>query len=174
MLQVNSVTAQDNSDLKSQIQSMNDKMASAVKSQDMNTVMDFYADDAVSMPSYQPMLKGKEAIKTQNEKDMKEGSHLSDMKLNTQDVYGSGNLVYEVGTYNVTYTSPENSGQTMKDNGKYLTVWEKQNDRQWKIKAEIWNTDRSPREMMEAMEHNNKMMDKDKDEMTGGKKDQTK
>jgi ketosteroid isomerase-like protein len=30
------------------------------------------------------------------------------------------------------------------DNGKYMTVWEKQSDGSWKVKAETWNSDNNP------------------------------
>lgn len=167
LLQVKIVFAQDNPNLKSEIQDLNNKMADAVKNQNTSAIMDFYADDAISLPSYQPMIKGKDAIRQQNEKDMKEGSTLTDMKLNTDQVFGSGDMVYEVGTYNVTFkmagTSSDQS--TMNDNGKYLTVWQKVNG-QWKVKAEIWNTDRTPSEMMQAMDKNKTM---NNEEMTGEK-----
>lgn len=164
LLQVNIVTAQDNSTLKSEIQGINDRMVEAVINQNMSAVMDFYTDDAISLPSYKPMLQGKEAIREQNEKDMKEGSKLTDMKLNTEKVFGRGDMVYEIGTYDVTFTSPESSSsEPMNDKGKYLTVWQKVNG-QWKVKAEIWNTNHTPSEMMQAMDKNKTM---DNDEMTG-------
>ncbi len=42
-----------------------------------------------------------------------------------------------------------------------MNVWEKQDDGSMKIKADIWNTDMNPWEMMQEGEHK---MDNDKDQ----------
>jgi ketosteroid isomerase-like protein len=51
----------------------------------------------------------------------------------------SGDLGYTSGTYQMTFNDP--SGKTISDNGKYVTVWQKQSDGSWKVVRDIFNTD---------------------------------
>jgi ketosteroid isomerase-like protein len=43
------------------------------------------------------------------------------------------------GTYELTMNDA--SGKPMNDRGKYLEVWEKQTDGNWKCRADMWNSD---------------------------------
>jgi len=40
----------------------------------------------------------------------------------------------------------------MDDQGKYLTIWEKQKDGSMKVKVETWNSDADPMTMMKSMD----------------------
>jgi ketosteroid isomerase-like protein len=51
----------------------------------------------------------------------------------------SGELAYTTGTYQMSFTDP--SGKTVSDQGKYVTVWEKQDDGTWKVLLDVFNTD---------------------------------
>jgi ketosteroid isomerase-like protein len=55
----------------------------------------------------------------------------------------NGNMITEIGTYKITMTMP-GMDKPMDDHGKYLTIWEKQNDGSLKIKVETWNSDVMP------------------------------
>jgi ketosteroid isomerase-like protein len=109
-----------------------------------------YTDDVISMPSYEPMMKGKNALMEAHKRNHEAGFKMNDMTLKTMEVWSSGDLAYEVGTYTIDMTIPEMG--SMKDNGKYLTVWEKQDDGSWKVKAETWNTDNNPWAQMSSGE----------------------
>lgn len=67
----------------------------------------------------------------------------------TVQAYLVGDLVWEIGTYSVTLSLPGMS-QPVTDIGKYLTIWQKQNDGTFKIKLEIWNTDINPWQRSES------------------------
>jgi ketosteroid isomerase-like protein len=51
----------------------------------------------------------------------------------------SGDLGYTSGTYDWSYTDAE--GKSIKDRGKYLTIWKKQADGSWKVLFDMFNTD---------------------------------
>src|ERR1039457_2966524 len=105
------------SDLKMNIDKMTDTYSKAVLSGDYNTIVSFYADDAISLPSYEPILRGKNAILESNKKEVESGMKYTSFKLNSSDVFGSGDLVYEIGTFEVNFTLPNNS-TAMNDHGK--------------------------------------------------------
>ncbi len=48
-------------------------------------------------------------------------------------------MAWVSGTYEVT--SKGASGKLTNDHGKYLEVWKKQGDGQWKCTADMWNSD---------------------------------
>ena len=115
----------------------------AMMDDDMDAALSYYTDDAISLPSYEPMIKGKAAIKEHNMKSHEAGYKMNSMTLNTLEVLSDGDLAYEIGTYKVNMTIP-GMPNTMDDNGKYLTVWQKQDDGSWKMKVETWNSDNNP------------------------------
>jgi ketosteroid isomerase-like protein len=50
-----------------------------------------------------------------------------------------GDLAYSVGTYELTMNDPK--GKPVTDRGKYMTVWKKQPDGQWKVVTDMYNSD---------------------------------
>jgi len=56
------------------------------------------------------------------------------------DVSKSGELAYTVGTYSLTMSSPIDK-KPVTDRGKYLTVFKKQPDGNWKVVADMANSD---------------------------------
>jgi uncharacterized protein (TIGR02246 family) len=143
--------AQNNnwSQMKKNFEKMNDKFGKALIDGDYNTIASFYTDDAISLPSYEPMWRGKNAIKEGNKKDFNSGIKYHSFKGKTTDVFGSGDIVYELGTYDISFTTPTMK-TAMDDHGKYLNVWQKQSDGSWKLKADTWNSDVNPMSMNQA------------------------
>jgi uncharacterized protein (TIGR02246 family) len=143
--------AQNNdwSEMKTNFDKMNDKFGQALIDGDYNTVASFYTDDAVSLPSYESMWRGKDAILEGNKKDFESGIKYHSFKGKTTDVFGSSDIVYEIGTYEISFTLP-NMTNEMNDHGKYLNVWQKQSDGSWKLKADTWNSDVNPMSMSQA------------------------
>jgi ketosteroid isomerase-like protein len=145
------VYSQDMSELKKKVQMMNDKYAEQMVAGDMNALWDYYSDDIISMPSYEPMLKGLDACKMNEEKMEKSGSKITAFSTTNTDVMQSGNLVVDIGTYKITMTMPQ-MDMPWNDHGKYLNIWEMQDDGSMKLKVETWNTDVNPWMEMQKMQ----------------------
>jgi len=60
---------------------------------------------------------------------------ITEFREETTDFYGNAELVVDAGTYGVTY-GPEH----VTERGKYLNVWKQENGN-WKIQSNIWNSD---------------------------------
>ncbi len=139
-----SAFAQDNlSEVKKYIKDIDAKMEAAMMQGDLSGMNDYYADDAISLPSYEPMMKGKAKIIQKAKDDKGKGLKFNSVKFTPQDIYGTNELCYEIGTYDITMVMPE-MPQPVTDKGKYLTVWKKTDDGKWKVVAEMWNTDKNP------------------------------
>ncbi len=144
--------------LKSEIKKMNDKMIRAEISGDIGTTVGLYADDAILMPNNEPMIRGKQKMMDNEKKQMDAGYKMMSMNLNTDEIYPDSKYVIEVGHYVIKMKIP-GMAEPMADNGKYVTVWERQKDGSLKIFIDTWNTDVNPMEM------HNDMMNKEKKEM---------
>jgi uncharacterized protein (TIGR02246 family) len=118
------------------IEETNAKWAEAFNQGDAAAVAALYTDNAVLMPPNNEMIQGREGIQQFWNGAMQMG--MTDVTLTTVDLEGSGNLAYEIAKYSLTI-QPEGQ-EVMKDVGKYIVVWKRQEDGTWKIQADIWNT----------------------------------
>lgn len=158
------LNAQDNAELQKKVQSMNNEMAKLMLSGDEDAMWEYYSEDVISMPSYQPMMKGMEACKESSAQMMESGVEITAFETVNTDVMVSGDFVVDIGTYNITMTMPQMGDQPWNDNGKYMTIWEMQEDGSLLVVAETWNTDNNPWMDMQEMEGQGKQDDMQKDE----------
>ncbi|MBI5661777.1 MULTISPECIES: DUF4440 domain-containing protein [Ignavibacterium] len=142
--------AQNQSELTAQIEKLNKIYTEAMINNDTKTMMSLYTNDVISLPSYQPMIKGIDSLRSLSEQAENSDWKTSSFDLKTTDVFPAGNLIIEVGNYKMTMTGPDIP--EWKDEGKYITVWQKQNDGNLKIKIEMWNTDLNPWQEMQQSE----------------------
>ena len=145
------INAQDTAELKKKIQAMNDEAAKMMVANDAAGMWANYSEDVISMPSYEPMLKGIEACKESYKKMTESGMKMTAFKSVVTDIIDAGDYVVDIGTYKISMSVP---GMDMPwdDHGKYMTIWEKQDDGSLKIKVETWNTDVNPWEEMQKMQ----------------------
>lgn len=120
------------------IEEYNSMLAENMLKGDMSATMSYYTEDAVSMPSNGPMMKGKEVIQEYSDEMARSGVKFTAVKFTTTEISGTATLAYEIGTYDM---SMEIGPAKVDDKGKYLTLWKKQTDGSWKVYAEIWNSD---------------------------------
>jgi ketosteroid isomerase-like protein len=149
----------DVEDIKTKIDAVNDIVTKAMMQNDYDDYLALYTEDAMSLPSYEPMIVGMEAMKKATEKNKDNPMKMTKFNLTTKEVFTSGNLAVEVGTYDLAFEMP-GAPAPMEDKGKYCTIYEIQKDGSLKIKLDTWNTDMNPWEMMGDM--GEKMPDKKK------------
>lgn len=94
--------------------------------------VDIHTDDAFVMPPNNKILRNKESIKKFIEDDIQNG--VRDVVFTTLELKVDGYYAYEVGM------STMKIGAAI-DTGKYIVIWEKQQNGDWLIKADIWNSD---------------------------------
>lgn len=145
------VNAQNTAELKKKIQTMCDEYSQQMVSGDMSGLWAYYADDIISLPSYEPALRGLDAVKASYEKMKESGMKMTKFALTVTDVMQSGDLVVEIGTYTLTMGG---GGMEMPwdDHGKYMNLWTMQSDGSMKLKVETWNSDVNPWEEMKKMQ----------------------
>ena len=142
------VSAQDMDQIREKVDAVNATLTKAMLENDMETPVSLYTDECWSLPSYSPMLKGKAAIKKAAKENAQNPMEMTDFKLKTVDIFTEGGLVVEIGEYELEFEMP-GMPEPMTDKGKYLTIFEMQDDGSLLMKAETWNTDMNPWEMMD-------------------------
>lgn len=141
--------AQTLEEIKAKIKVLQNNAIQTMLAGDFTSGLEHYTDDAYSLPSYEPMMHGKEAMLAASETASEGGMKFISFEMNTVDVFMSGNLVVEIGTYATTMQMP-GMPMDLEDVGKYLNVFEIQEDGSLKVKAETWNTDNNPWMQMES------------------------
>ncbi len=118
------------------IEESNLKFGEAARQGDAAALAALYTEDATLLPPNSEMIKGREGIEAVWSGVIQMGA--KDVVLTTVDVYGSGDLAYEVGNYVLTI-QPEGQ-EPIEDKGKYVVVWKQVADGSWKMHVDIWNS----------------------------------
>lgn len=147
MLATVNAFSQDMDDLRNSLDELSERKIAALLSGNYDELSDFYTEDAISMPNYDELLYGIKEIIGFAEKSQNSEYRLREMKLKPVEYYYEGDLLVEVGTLKMKVTGP-GIPAFVQENGKYMNVWERQDDGIWRIKAEIWNTDANPLDRM--------------------------
>ena len=137
------VLSQDMDEMKKNIDDWNNQLSEAMMKGDNEKILSFYADDIISMPSYQPMLEGKEALKNAMMMDANSGNKFTKFKMTSKKLLSEGNLLVDIGTYELSMDI-QGMEEPYNDRGKYVTIYEKQDDGSWKIKVDTWNSNINP------------------------------
>lgn len=149
LFSASTVYSQSNSEYKTKIEAINRDMVKNMLEGNSEKSLALYTEDAISMPSYEPMQDGLAAIRKASEAMLKTGIKFNSFEPVTLKVFANGNLITEVGTYKISMSMP-GMDKPMDDHGKYLTLWEKQKDGSLKVKIETWNSDVDPTSMMKT------------------------
>jgi ketosteroid isomerase-like protein len=106
--------------VKMEIQTLENDRAKAVNAQDLNSIIEFYSDDAILMLNGAPMLIGKNAILLELEKSISKQPKGNIVAYDVMEIYGDENTVTETGK-----SSMSDSEGNLVSTGKYMAVWEK-------------------------------------------------
>jgi len=118
------------------IENGNLKFGEAVRQGNGASIAALYTDDATLMPPNSEIIKGRPGIEAFWKGGL--GMGIKDAVLTTVEVLSMGDLVCEIGRYNLEI---QPTGQAaFEDSGKYIVVWKKQADGAWKLHVDIWNT----------------------------------
>lgn len=118
--------------VKSHINAHNEAFSSAMINGDSAAIVPMYMADADIMPPNMPAAKGSSAMGGVSKMVKQMGA--TQFKVWATEVEGSNDMVMERGKWEIR-------GTNMKDAGKFIVIWKKDNSGQWKIAKDIWNSD---------------------------------
>ena len=103
----------------------------------IDEVLAIYAENSVFMPPNQPIIRGRDALRTFYDELLKSGA--GNLKLDVAEVSGHGPLAYESGTYEMD-VKPKPGAGVEHDRGKYLFILRRMNNT-WRLEYTVWNSD---------------------------------
>ena len=121
------------------LKKLDEEWSKAVGARDVEKTISYYSDDAIVMPPNIPTLTGKEPIRALWKSMLDSPDFSGGWKVTKVEVARSGDLAYVSGNYE--FNEKDDSGKPITDKGKYLEVWKKQADGNWKCVADMFNSD---------------------------------
>jgi ketosteroid isomerase-like protein len=118
------------------IREKNAEFVKAFNAKDMNQILAAYTENTVFMPPNQPVLRGKDAMKTFYDDMLKAGG--TNLSLDAGEISGHGPLAYQSGTYELDMKPA--GGPETHDRGKYLFILRKMAGT-WRYEYTVWNSD---------------------------------
>ncbi len=100
-------------------------------------VEEFYLDSARLMAPGRPPVQGAADLRSFWQREYDQG--LVTLNLTPTEIDGSGDLAYEIGTYDLMVRREARG--PFQDHGKYVVVYKHQPDGGWKAAADIFNSD---------------------------------
>ncbi|MER8437828.1 DUF4440 domain-containing protein [Mesorhizobium sp. M1312] len=120
----------------SSIEANNADFVAKFAAKDTTGLAQHYTEDAVAFPPNEERIAGRESVQKMWQSWIDAG--LTDLTLKAAQVEESGTLAYEDGTYSIKI--PGSDGKISEEIGKYIVVWKKGADGEWRMHRDIWNT----------------------------------
>jgi len=121
------------------IRSLDVAWSQAAQSKDLDKTLSYYAEDASVLPFNAPIATGKDAIRETWQHLMSLPGFSLTFGPTKIDVAKAGDMAYEIGAFELKANDAQgNPSVTL---GKYVVVWKKLQG-QWKVEADIFNTDK--------------------------------
>lgn len=105
-----------------------------IATQDADALANLFTEDAIRMPPNETVLNGKAAIRAAFASSFQDASLVTSNRVT--DVSLSGNTAVAIGTYRTQSDSIPDGVS-----GKWIAIFELQDDGGWKITKNMWNTD---------------------------------
>jgi len=105
---------------------------------DMESVMEFWADDALMLPPDGPLLDGKQAIREYVEGAANIPGFGISWEPERVQLSQSGDMAYLIEKNVTEFDDAEGNKVTVY--GKVVTIWRKDSDGNWKNVVDMWNT----------------------------------
>jgi ketosteroid isomerase-like protein len=128
----------DTQPLEQLLRDLDSKWAKVAADKDVEQTIAFYSDDAIVFPPNATSAATKEAIRNGWKEMLGSPGFVISWQPTKVRVGKGGEMAWVSGTYELTMN--DSSGKPINDRGKYLEVWEKQTDGNWKCAADMWNS----------------------------------
>ena len=113
------------------ITSRSDNWETALNAKDVDALVELYTTEARLMPPNDEAMSGHDAVRSMFGGMIDAG--LSG-ELTTVEAMVSGDIGYNLGVYELQ------SGDEVVDTGKFMETWRRDEDGQWRIANDIWNS----------------------------------
>jgi ketosteroid isomerase-like protein len=120
------------------IRNLDAQWAKSAAAKDVDATVGYYSDDASLLAPNTPIASDKQSIRASWVGLLGPDASLT-WQATKVEVARSSDLAYVMGTYQLTMKDPQ--GRPANDTGKFVEVWKKQADGNWKTAIDIFNSD---------------------------------
>ena len=125
------------------LRDLDNQWAKAAAAKDIEQTIAFYSDDAIVLPANATSAATRDAVRNVWKEMFASPGFVMTWKPTRVQLAKAGDMGWVSGTYELTMNDA--TGKPINDRGKYLEVWEKQTDGNWKCRADMWNSDLAAR-----------------------------
>ena len=129
-------------DAVAQVRAADAAITKAVTAKDLDGILSHYADDAVMLPTAEPLIEGKAAIREEWQHILAIPDFSNQTTMRDAKVSSDGGMAYTYGTYRARMMGED--GKPVEEPGKYVTIWRRSADGKWLIVVDTYNTDVPP------------------------------
>jgi ketosteroid isomerase-like protein len=129
----------DTQPVEQRLRDLDAQWAKAAATKDVDQTIAFYSDDAIVFPPNATSAATEDAVRNVWKDMLATPGLVITWQPTRVQLAKSGDMGWVSGTYELTMNDA--SGNPTNDRGKYLEVWEKQTDGNWKCRADMWNSD---------------------------------
>jgi ketosteroid isomerase-like protein len=104
-----------------------------------------YADDVWVFPPNEQPFQGPSAALDYFKRSYDRG--FRNFQITTTGLDRQGSMAYETGIYNGEFPTPGQAGAVSRDNGKYVAVWKRNADGEWRMHFIMWSSNLPPTTM---------------------------
>lgn len=113
----------------------------------VDALLSGFADDVVFLPPEAPMVEGREAVRAFVSQYTKAPGFAIEWRPTKVEVSRSGDIGYTIGTEEITVNDVD--GKPVTTQGKYVTIWKKDEAGKWMVIADMFSTDSPARHIEE-------------------------
>jgi uncharacterized protein (TIGR02246 family) len=111
-----------------------------VATKDEGKFASYYSSDASFLMPNMPAITGRDNIEAALKPMLADPNFALTFQATRAEASKGGDFVYTLGTYSMTMSSPTDK-KPVTDKGKYLTVYKRQANGNWKAVADMFNSD---------------------------------
>ncbi len=138
-----SLAQQTLQDVRREIERLDAAIEKVVLDNDYDAQLEYFTDDVIIDPPFDPPIRGKQALREAFERNKKEHVTYHSFKTNTEDLWVCGDKVYARGTGRMTISSLQTK-EPKGIYGSFFVIWEKQKDGSYKIAFQVFTLDVNP------------------------------
>jgi ketosteroid isomerase-like protein len=121
------------------LRNLDAQWSKAAAAKDLERTVAYYSEDAIVLPPNAVAAATKEMIRNVWKDILAAPGLVITWKPVKVKLGGSGDMAWVSGTYELIMNDA--GGKPINDHGKYLEIWERQVDGNWKCSADMWNSD---------------------------------
>ena len=133
----------DLSEVRAAIAEISQKLNQAVLADDYETQLSFLADGITIDPPMEPPVRGIAAVREGMARAQKEGMKYRSFSGTTEDLWTSGDKVYERGTWGMSFTTNRMT-QPIAPYGSFFEIWTKDDAGKYRIQYLVYTLDVNP------------------------------